>query len=75
MEHDVFSADILSRLSRKGHFDGGGNLEPGKTGGHAGGHIGGAHTGGECAQGAIGTGVGVGSGDDLTGGGQPLLGD
>ena len=40
-------------------LDGGRHLEPGPSGSHTGAHIRGANAGGECAQGTVGTGVGV----------------
>ena len=42
-------------------------MNHGQAGGHAGSHVGGADAGGEGAQGAVGTGVGVRADDDFTG--------
>lgn len=52
-----------------------GTLNHSRPGGHARSHVGGADAGGEGTQRAVGAGMGVGPHDDLSRGGQPLLGD
>ena len=75
VENQVLAADIGSQLTRQVDFDSLGHLEPGGPGGHAGCHVSGTHAGGERAQSAVSTGVGVRADDDLARGGQALFGN
>ena len=73
VEDDVLAADHGLEFSLQHHLDGSGDLEPQQAGNHGGSHIRRADAGGEGPQRPIGTGVGVGAHDDLSGGAQALL--
>ena len=75
VQDHILAADAGLELPLQGHLDGRGDLEPQQAGGHARSHVGGADAGGEGTQRAVGAGMGVGPHDDLSRGGQPLLGD
>ena len=75
MQDHILAGDVGLEFALQGHFDGGGHLEPQQSGGHGSGHVGGTDAGGEGAKSAIGTGVGVGTHDDLAGGTQAFLGE
>ena len=74
MQDDILAAHPAAGLALQHHLDRGRHLEPSLAGDHTGSHVRGTHAGGECAQRAIGAGVGVRAHDDLAGGAQALLG-